>query len=116
MIAKPIAGGIADRFKAQKLMFLAGQLITAAAFLTLNYLPGLPVERNVHFSCDNSDAVFDTSPTNNTIDNLCTINDVQADTTFTHCKVGLVKSPKYGCQMKRFAGKNAKISIFFCFS
>ncbi|EFA00564.1 major facilitator superfamily domain-containing protein 6 [Tribolium castaneum] len=61
MLAKPIVGAIADRFRCQKLMFLAAQLLTAAAFLAINFSPEIPKDQKVHFACD-GDAVFDTSP------------------------------------------------------
>ncbi|KAJ3662792.1 hypothetical protein Zmor_007119 [Zophobas morio] len=76
MLAKPIVGAIADRFRCQKLMFLAAQLLTAAAFLAINFSPEIPKDQRVHFSCD-GDAVFDTSINKNPNIEDCLINSLQ---------------------------------------
>lgn len=60
MLAKPLMGALADRYKCQKLIFLVAQLITAVAFLMIFYVPAIPSSEKVHFSCDNGLAVFDT--------------------------------------------------------
>lgn len=63
MLAKPIMGAVADRFRIKKLLFIIFQIITAAALLPINYIPKIPTDvSKVHFACDNGAAVVDTSP------------------------------------------------------
>ena len=86
MLAKPIVGAIADRFRCQKLMFLAAQLLTAAAFLAINFSPEIPKDQRVHFSCD-GDAVFDTSINKNPNIEDCLINSLQNRPGTVDCQV-----------------------------
>ncbi|XP_050300560.1 major facilitator superfamily domain-containing protein 6 [Anthonomus grandis grandis] len=51
MIAKPVFGAIADRFKCQKILFLIAQLLTAAAFLALFFSTRSPLEAQVSLNC-----------------------------------------------------------------
>lgn len=62
MLAKPLMGAVADRFRIKKLLFIIFEIITAAALLPINYIPKIPTESKVHFACDNGAAVIDTSP------------------------------------------------------
>lgn len=87
MIAKPVFGAIADRFHCQKKIFLVAQLITAVAFLSIYYSPSLPTDRVVHFSCSDSEAVFNTYP-GNAVDE-CTISEIQSKESVDRCKVSL---------------------------
>lgn len=86
MLAKPLIGGLADRFKCRKQFFLAAQLLTAIAFLAINYAPDVPVERKVHFSCDYNDAVFDTSQTNASV-NRCLVSQLQNESGVINCRL-----------------------------
>lgn len=78
MVAKPLMGGIADRFQCQKMIFLMGILVTAVAIVGINFLPSVPQHRRIHFSCDNMEAVLDTcvdgQPTNTNGDRTCALN------------------------------------------
>ncbi|GLV42704.1 Sugar baby [Carabus blaptoides fortunei] len=71
MFAKPIMGGIADRFHSKKLMFLLFQVVTAVSMLGINFISEIPTESKVHFACDNGAAVFDTSVSNKNITDNC---------------------------------------------
>ncbi|XP_066250282.1 major facilitator superfamily domain-containing protein 6 [Euwallacea similis] len=58
MIAKPIAGAIADRFHCQKYFFLFTQLLTAAAFMSILYSPKIGVRETADFSCTRQNVSF----------------------------------------------------------
>lgn len=60
MLAKPTMGALADRFQAQKVIFLIAGLVAACAMIGLNFMPTVQQERKIHFSCDNLEAVMDT--------------------------------------------------------
>lgn len=60
MIAKPLFGGISDRFRCRRAIFLAFQLATAVAFLGINYVPEVEVQQRMQFACDNGEAALDT--------------------------------------------------------
>jgi MFS family permease len=44
MLAKPLFGAIADRYKLQKILFLAFQIITAVSFFVIQFIPEIPKE------------------------------------------------------------------------
>ncbi|KAF2885987.1 hypothetical protein ILUMI_20186, partial [Ignelater luminosus] len=75
MLAKPLMGAIADRYRCQKLIFLIGQIVAAIAFLCMIFLPEVPKTGNskIHFSCDNSEAALKTCPNSDT----CTFEHVR---------------------------------------
>ncbi|XP_018566691.1 major facilitator superfamily domain-containing protein 6-A [Anoplophora glabripennis] len=85
MIAKPVFGAIADRFHCQKKIFLVAELLTAVAFIAIYYSPEVPTERVVHFSCSDSEAVFNTYP-GNTIDE-CTLAEIQSKQSLESCRL-----------------------------
>jgi hypothetical protein len=44
MLAKPLFGAIADRYKLQKMLFLAFQIITALSFFVMQFIPEIHTE------------------------------------------------------------------------
>jgi hypothetical protein len=94
MLAKPLIGAISDRFRCQKIMFLAGQLLTAAAFLAINFSPEIPKDQKVHFSCE-GDAVFDTSPNAKSTVDDCLIDQFQKEPGIVDCQVRMQKLPTH---------------------
>ncbi|CAG9819274.1 unnamed protein product [Phaedon cochleariae] len=83
MLAKPIFGMIADKFRCQKLLFLMSQLLTAAAFLAIFFVPKLEIERKGLFSCQNDTPIIVANATQQLSD--C---DVSHDDTIGSCKMG----------------------------
>lgn len=85
MIAKPLFGSLADRFRCQKLLFLLAQLLTAIAFVAIFYSPQVEVNRQVHFSC------YDNVPAFNTLSEAsltsCNIEQIQNEIVVDSCKV-----------------------------
>ena len=51
LLAKPIFGAIADRFHKQKLLFILFQILTAASFFVIQFIPEIPTVRNVQVDC-----------------------------------------------------------------
>ncbi|CAH0547882.1 unnamed protein product [Brassicogethes aeneus] len=90
MIAKPLMGAIADRFHCQKKIFLIFQLLTAIAFLSIFYAPEIPLDRQVHLSCDSAIA-FNTY--NISIDSSL-IKQLQSSGVAT-CNMDCVSSPRF---------------------
>lgn len=85
MLAKPLFGSIADRFRCQKPIFLTALLLTTTAFLAVFYTPKLEMEQRVNFSCQYNTPAFNTSFSSDT--DACAIQQIQGDTTIGHCKV-----------------------------
>lgn len=58
LIAKPLFGGLADRFRLHKVFFLAFQAILSIAFFSIYFIPELHVQQNanVTLTCDNAAA------------------------------------------------------------
>lgn len=71
MLAKPIMGGIADKYKMKKTLFITFQIFMGAALLGINFIPAIPKDSRVHFSCGHNTTVFDTIVGNNTIEDKC---------------------------------------------
>jgi hypothetical protein len=94
MLAKPLIGAISDRFRCQKIMFLAGQLLTAAAFLAINFSPEIPKDQKVHFSCE-GDAVFDTSPNAKSTVDDCLIDQFQKEPGIVDCQLNCVMEDQF---------------------
>lgn len=44
MLAKPLFGALADRFRMQKLLFLCFQIITMIAYFSIQFVPEVPTE------------------------------------------------------------------------
>lgn len=83
MLAKPIFGTIADKFRCQKKIFLAGQLLTGVAFLAIFYSPKIDTSRIVHFSCYNQTVgYFSNSSINN-----CTLDELRSQNTWNKCEM-----------------------------
>lgn len=62
MLAKPLMGTLADKFRCRKMIFLIAQVVAAVAFFAMIFLPELPQPNNIkqaHFACDASEAVID---------------------------------------------------------
>lgn len=87
MLAKPFFGSIADRFRCQKFLFLAAQLLTAAAFLGVLYSPKVDVSRQVQLSCYKNVPVLST---NSTI-SKCSIDEIKKVQSWGTCKVIILK-------------------------
>lgn len=83
MLAKPFFGSIADRFRCQKFLFLAAQLLTAAAFLGVLYSPKVDVSRQVQLSCYKNVPVLST---NSTI-SKCSIDEIKKVQSWGTCKL-----------------------------
>ncbi|XP_060534642.1 major facilitator superfamily domain-containing protein 6 [Cylas formicarius] len=62
MIAKPVFGAIADRFHCQKKIFAGAQLVAAASFIAIFLVPNVPLDRQVRYSCIDSESVFNSLP------------------------------------------------------
>lgn len=69
MISKPIAGAIADRFYCQKIIFLIAGLVVAGGFVSIYVTPGVPLDQQVHFSCDGL-ADFNTCVNNKSLEGV----------------------------------------------
>lgn len=54
LIAKPLFGGLADKFKLHKTFFLIFQAILAIAFFTIHFIPEIDRTANVTFTCDHN--------------------------------------------------------------
>jgi len=55
MLAKPIFGAIADRYRLQKILFLAFQIITAISFFVIQFIPEIQTDstaRSAVLDCD----------------------------------------------------------------
>lgn len=90
MLAKPLFGSIADRFRCQKILFLIAPLLIAAAFLSIFYSPKVDVERQVHFACHDDIPVFNTL-TKSSLNN-CSVSAIKQDTAVDVCQVNIVLS------------------------
>lgn len=91
MLAKPIMGAVADRFRIKKLLFIIFEILTAAALLPINYIPTIPSHSSkVHLACDNGAAFIDTSP----------LNKIADDCTLTKIKLERGENSTLECQMQ----------------
>ena len=52
MLAKPIFGAIADRYRLQKTLFLAFQIVTAISFFVIQFIPEIQTARPATLDCD----------------------------------------------------------------
>ncbi|KAL1517425.1 hypothetical protein ABEB36_001190 [Hypothenemus hampei] len=84
MIAKPVFGSISDRFHCQKIIFLASQIVTAIAFMSIFYSPKLDLDSEAIFSCTNSGSIFE-NVTGATID-VSLVTEIQKKN-FTECQL-----------------------------
>lgn len=87
MLAKPLFGTIADRFRCQKILFLIAQLLAAGAFLAIFYSPKIEMDRQVHFECHNNNPTFN-SLTESSLSS-CSVSDMQNDATVDICQVNI---------------------------
>lgn len=55
LVAKPLFGGLADKFKIHKTLFLIFQAIVAIAMFTIHFIPEVDKSANVTLTC-NGDA------------------------------------------------------------
>ena len=59
LIAKPLFGGLADRYRLHKIFFLIFQAILAIAFFAVYFIPNVPVTAPVKVTCDNAAAFIE---------------------------------------------------------
>ncbi|KAL7291114.1 hypothetical protein TKK_0015243 [Trichogramma kaykai] len=52
LVAKPLFGGLADRFKLHKQFFIIFQIVLAIAFLVMNFIPELDFNQNATLKCN----------------------------------------------------------------
>ncbi|XP_031840492.1 sugar baby transporter [Nomia melanderi] len=52
LIAKPLFGGLADKFKIHKILFLIFQAVTAIAMFTIHFIPEIDKSANVTLTCN----------------------------------------------------------------
>lgn len=83
MLAKPLFGSIADRFHCQKILFLASQILTAAAFLAVFYSPKIESTKQVEFLCYNNSYTFES---NYTVTD-CTLDDLRKEQIWNKCEM-----------------------------
>ncbi|XP_011314216.1 major facilitator superfamily domain-containing protein 6 [Fopius arisanus] len=98
LIAKPLFGGLADRFRLHKIFFLLFQAILAIAFFSIYFIPPVElktqsVQADVILKCDNA-AVFlevcsSTGFTNETLNNVIDHGDPK-----TKCRLSCESSEK----------------------
>ena len=93
MLAKPIFGAIADRWRLQKILFLAFQVLTVISFFVIQFIPQIPsTARLATLDCD---AVTYFKMCSNDIDN-CTAAGLMAETSGSEiisCQVSVLCSP-----------------------
>lgn len=58
LIAKPLFGGLADRFQLHKAFFIGFQAVLAIAFFTINFIPRIEQDTKVILICDNGANTF----------------------------------------------------------
>lgn len=88
MVAKPIAGAIADKFKCRKAIFLTAILGLAVSFVVLYYTPQLPVKRQLTFNCGPSAVLLNTCVGNSTSDlNQCAADELIQSSSEVSCQV-----------------------------
>ncbi|XP_057664392.1 major facilitator superfamily domain-containing protein 6-like isoform X1 [Diorhabda carinulata] len=83
MLAKPLFGSIADRFHCQKMLFLASQILLAAAFLAVFYSPKIESTKQVQLRCYNNSYNF---LSNYSITN-CTLDDLRKEQIWNKCEM-----------------------------
>ncbi|EFN78694.1 major facilitator superfamily domain-containing protein 6 [Harpegnathos saltator] len=54
LISKPLFGGLADKFKLHKILFLIFQVVLTVAFFSISYIPKIDKSANTTLICDNS--------------------------------------------------------------
>lgn len=88
MIAKPVMGTVADRFRCQKKIFLVAIVFCSAAVVVLFYAPGLPVTSKITFACDQSESFLDTCIENSTASvDKCAAVELSQDSGTVMCQV-----------------------------
>lgn len=87
MLAKPLVGAITDYFHCQKRVFILMMLITATAFVALNYTPHIDVNMKIKFSCDESEAFLNTCVSNTSSVDTCAKETISAYTGEVLCEV-----------------------------
>lgn len=88
MIAKPLMGTIADRFRCQKKIFLVAIVFCSAAVVVLFYAPSLPVTSKITFACDQSESFLNTCIENSTAQvDKCAAVELSQDSGTVMCEV-----------------------------
>jgi MFS family permease len=64
LIAKPLFGTLADKFRLHKTFFLLFQAILAIAFFSVYFIPELDRSANIIFVCDNNIPFLEICPQN----------------------------------------------------
>ncbi|XP_037908689.1 major facilitator superfamily domain-containing protein 6 isoform X2 [Hermetia illucens] len=68
LLAKPLFGLIADRFRQQKRLFLIFQILTAIAFFAILFIPSIPKSTSMAFHCNNGITDLRYIPENSDLD------------------------------------------------
>lgn len=59
LIAKPLFGGLADKYRLHKLFFITFQAVLAIAFFLINFIPKVHIVAPVSMTCDNAAAFLE---------------------------------------------------------
>lgn len=59
LVAKPLFGALADKFRLHKTFFLAFQAILAIAFFGINFIPDIETSADVVLACDGKDSFLE---------------------------------------------------------
>lgn len=95
MLAKPLVGAITDHFHCQKRVFILMMLITAAAFVALNYTPHIDVDMKIKFSCDEGEAFLNTCLSNTSSVDACAKETIGTYSDEVLCEVSDLLEIKY---------------------
>lgn len=87
MLAKPIVGAITDHFHCQKRVFILMMLLTATAFIALNYTPHIDVNMKIKFYCDESEAFLNTCVSNTSSVDNCAKESIGTSSEEVLCEV-----------------------------
>ncbi|XP_049819916.1 major facilitator superfamily domain-containing protein 6-A isoform X2 [Aethina tumida] len=90
MVAKPLVGGIADKFLWQKKIFLFSQLLTAAAFIAILYSP--TIDNNMEFTCDSGELAVNTV---NVTANTNLLDQLREKVEFVECQMNCLSHPTF---------------------
>jgi MFS family permease len=101
MLAKPLFGAIADRYRLQKTLFLAFQIVTAISFFVIQFIPEIQTESaQAVLACD-ADTYFRFC--SNNIDN-CAAAGLVASNDTTTCEVCMLCSALHMISYLMFMG------------
>ncbi|KAK0177252.1 hypothetical protein PV328_001324 [Microctonus aethiopoides] len=94
LIAKPLFGGLADKFRLHKVFFLAFQAIFTIAFFTIYFIPKIPHQNNanVTLTCDHAEAYLEVCSNDFTNEVLNPV--IDSSITNTSCYLSCLGSSK----------------------